>query len=497
MDAWITGIQHAVQLDNFLLLWLGVAIGIVGGALPGLSGSTTVALLIPFTFALEPDSSLIFLAAVFVGAEYGGSIPAVFLNMPGTPSAVVTTLDGYALARKGYPTKALAASLVPGVFGGLFAAMVLATAAAPIASIGVKFGPAEFFMLGILGLGLVVRMGGTHWALTLLATCIGLLMALVGTDPITGAQRLTFDVPLLSVGIGVVPAIVGLLAVSEAFVMANGARTSRRGEDLEISYRYPNRSEWRRMVKPTARGSVIGTIVGVLPGAGGAISSIVAYNEEKRASKHPERFGTGAVEGIAAPESANNANVGGSLLPMLSLGIPASATAAIMMGALTIHGLQPGPSLFDNNEDVVYGLFASQFLANGVMLVIGLLIMKWCAHIVAVPKRVLAPTIIALAVVGTFSIGGSFDDVSIAIALGIVGYALRTRGVPINAIVLAFVLGDFVESNFRRAQLLYGDNYGSLAHEPIFLVLAAAVALVLAEPLIKTAVRLALGRRKP
>lgn len=466
------GFAGALQIHNLLILLLGVAVGILGGAMPGLSASTAVALLLPLTYGMPPDTSIILLAATYVGAEYGGSISAIFINTPGTPGAIVTTFDGYQLTKRGYPVKALCFSLVPGTIAGLLANVALITISIPLVEFALKFGPAEYFALGVFGLAIISSLTEGSVTKALLAAAIGLFVATVGTDTTVGFPRFTFETPELLDGIPLVPALIGMLALSEAFMMVEemGGRVL---NPKGFSHDYPTWAEWKSVIPASLRGSVIGLLIGAIPGAGSTIASLVAYSEEKRASKHPERFGSGVPEGIAAPEAANNAVVGGTLIPMLTLGIPGSATAAIMISALMLHGLQPGPELFSKNPEVVYNLFASQFLANLAMLGLGLVGMTWWIKIVEVPKAVLAPCIIAICFVGSYAVGGNIWDVGVVVVSGIGGYFMRKLDIPVAPAVLALVLGFLVETNFRRMLLISGGDWLDPLTRPITAVLLA------------------------
>ena len=438
LEQLLVGFAGSLQPHNLFFVTLGVAVGILGGAMPGVSASTTVALLLPLTFGMPPDTSVILLAGAYVGAEYGGSITAIFINTPGTPPAVMTVLDGYACTKKGIPVKALGASLIPGTFGGLLANLALVLASVPLVEFALKFGPSEYFALALWGLMMVSSLGGGYWVKGVLAMTIGLLIAAVGTDAITGFPRFIFETPELLDGFELVPALVGLLALSEAFVVVEelGGYSA---IPKKFNYDWPTWAEYKSVFPATLRGSVIGLIVGAIPAAGGTVASVLAYNIEKKISKHPEKFGTGVLEGVAAPESANNAVVGGSLIPTLTLGIPGSGTAAIMLGALALHGLVPGPELFSKSSYVVYNLFASQFLANIVMLLLGLVGVSWWARVVEVPKAVLASVIIALCFVGAYSVSGNIWNVGVTLAFGILGYWMRKLDFPPLPIVLALV----------------------------------------------------------
>jgi putative tricarboxylic transport membrane protein len=480
----IAGFGGAFIPHNLLFMILGVAIGIVGGAMPGVAASTIIALLLPFTFGMAADTSLILLTAAYVGAEYGGSISAIFINTPGTPGAVMTVLDGFPLTKKGYPIKALSVSLVPSVIGGMLGNVGLILIAVPLADFALRFGPAEYFALGVFGLSIVATLTGNDWRKGFLSAGLGIFIAMVGTDEMTGIARFTFDRGELLGGISLVPALIGFLALPEVFSIIEelGQRATL---PQRFSLDFPTWKEWRSVIPATIRGSLIGIAMGGIPGHGSTISSILAYNEEKRASKHPERFGHGVMEGIAAPEAANNAVVGGSLIPTLTLGIPGSGSMAVLLGALTLHGLQPGPELFQHNSDVVYSLFASQFLANLGLLVIGLLGMRWWVKVIEVPRAVLSPCIVALCFVGAYSVSGNLWDVGTVLVFGIVGYLMRKLNFPVTPAVLALILGNVVETNYRRMLLISDGNLVQPLSDPIVLVLLALALITFIVPIVR------------
>jgi putative tricarboxylic transport membrane protein len=485
LHALAVGFAGALQIHNVLFLILGVILGIVGGAMPGIAASTVIALLLPLTFGMPADTSLILLAASYVGAEYGGSISAIFINTPGTPGAIATTFDGYPLTRKGHPLKAMCASLVPGTMAGILATIVLVVAAGPLVDIALKFGAAEYFALGVFGLTIIASLSPGSIAKAAIATGLGLFVSTIGTDILVGYPRFTFGVGALLNGVELVPALIGLLALPEAFSMIEELGNPNLAPQ-HFSKEYPTWQEWKSLVPATIRGWLVGTLIGAMPGAGAAIASLVAYNEEKRASKHPEKFGTGVMEGIAAPDAANCATVAGALIPTLTLGIPGSSSTAVMLGALTLHGLVPGPDLFQNNPEVVYSLFASQFLADFAMLALGLIGLTWWINIVRIPKGITAPCIIAICFVGAYSVSGNIWDVVTVVVAGIIGYGMRKLGFPVAATVLALVLGNMVEGNFRRMLLLSHGDLLEIIHHPIAVGLLSFSVLSLGLPLYRS-----------
>ncbi|MGQ0677908.1 MAG: tripartite tricarboxylate transporter permease [Rhodospirillales bacterium] len=448
----------------------GVIWGIFGGALPGISPSIAMALLLPFTYGMEPIAAIVLLASVYVGAEYGGSIPAILIRTPGTNSAIATVLDGFEMNRQGRAGEALGISLISGMVGGLFGLVVLVAFTEPLARVALAFTPAAYCSLGVLGLSVVASLGGGSLIKGFISAVIGLMIATVGTDPVSGVPRFTFDYPDLLGGIRPILVMVGLFAVSELMIQVSEpawAKASARDTRLKL----PGWATWKRMFVPHGIGAVIGTVEGVTPGAGGTIAAVMSYNEAKRWSKRPEEFGKGSPEGIAAPECANNVVTATALVPLLSLGIPGSNSAAILLGGFLIHGMQPGPLLFEQNTAVVYGLYGGLLIANIAMLLIGLVILTPCIWLVNRPKPYLIAFILALVVSGVYSIEQSLFDVSIALAAGVLGYAMRWSGIPFLPLVLGLVLGYLVESNYRRALVLSTGDHMTFLQDPVSLAL--------------------------
>jgi putative tricarboxylic transport membrane protein len=462
----------------------GVAWGILGGALPGISPSITMALLLPFTYTLEPTTAIVLLASTYVGAEYGGSIPAILIRTPGTNAAAATVADGYAMKQQGHAGEALGISLYSGFVGGLFGLIVLVLFAEPLSRIALAFTPTSYFALGVLGLSLIASLAGDSLVKGLMAAVIGLMLATVGTDPVTGVARFTFNSPQLLTGVPAIVAMVGLFAVSELLVQSGeGDWEPVPGGSMRV--RLPNRAMSRRLVLPQTIGSIVGTFEGLIPGGGASISSFFAYNEARRWSRHPEEFGNGSPEGIAAPEAANNTVACTALVPMLGLGIPGSNSAAVLLGGFLIHGLIPGPLLFVKNGDVVYGLYAGLLVANVAMVGLGMIIMAPCLWVVRRPKPYLMAFIYALVVSGVYSIEGSLFHVGMVLAFGVVGYAFRYFDVPFLPLVLGLVLGFMVESNYRRALVLSGGDHLTFFRDPISAALLGSALLIAVSSIVR------------
>jgi len=468
-----------VDLSTLAAALGGVIWGIFGGALPGISPSIAMALLLPFTYGMDPVVAIVLLASVYVGAEYGGSIPAILIRTPGTNSAAATTLDGYELARQGRAGEALGISLMSGLVGGLFGLAVLVLATEPLAAVALAFTPPAYFALGILGLSVIASLSGGSLLKGLIGAFLGLMVATVGTDPVSGVTRFTFGSPELLGGIRPILIMVGLFAVAEMLEqisLPGWDKASARDTRLKL----PNLAMWKRLWKPQAIGCGIGTFEGVTPGAGGTVAAFMAYNEARRWSAHPEEFGKGSVEGVAAPESANNVVTATALVPLLSLGIPGSNSAAILLGGFLIHGLVPGPMLFQKAPEVVEGLYWGLLAANVFMVLVGLVILTPCIWLVNRPKPYLIAFILALVCSGVFAIEQSLFDVGLVLGFGVVGYGMRRLGVPVLPVVLGVVLGFLVESSYRRSLVLSNGEHSVFLEDPVSLGLLLAALLMTA-----------------
>ncbi|CCF18437.1 conserved membrane protein of unknown function [Pseudorhizobium banfieldiae] len=462
---------------SFLLEWnvilaalIGVTWGIMGGSLPGISPSITMALLLPFTYTLDPTSAIVLLASTYIGAEYGGSVPAILIRTPGTNAAAATVIDGYEMNRQGKAGLALGISLYSGVIGSLFGLAMLMTLSGPLAQVALAFTPMAYFALGILGLSVIATLSGENLVKGLIAAILGLIIATIGSDPVTGGTRFTFGSAELLGGIEPVMIMVGLFAMSELLVQA-----SRRGKDDRVTSRpriqFPDWPLAKRLIPAQLIGNGIGTFEGVMPGAGGTIASFMSYNEARRWSRHPEEFGKGSPEGIAAPETANNTVAETALVPLLSFGIPGSNSTAILLGGFLIHGIVPGPMLFQKSGEVVYGLYAGLFTAAIGQLVIGMAMLPVCIWLVNRPRPYLNAFIFALILSGIYSIHNEAFDLGIMIAAGVLGFFMRMLRFPFLPTVLGLVLGYLVESNFRRSLVLSGDDLMIFVDDRISLAL--------------------------
>ena len=464
----------------------GVAWGIAGGALPGISPSIAMALLVPFTYGLEPGLAIALLAAVYVGAEYGGSIPAILISTPGTNAAAATVLDGHAMHRQGRGGEALGISLYSGVIGAVIGITMLVLMTAPLARLALAFTPMSYFGLGVLGLSVIASLAGKSVLKGLAAGVLGLMIASVGSDPISGLPRFTFGRPELLDGIAPLLIMVGLFAVSE-LLWQSSTGAWRKTESIRL--RLPKARLRRRLIRPQVIGGAIGTVEGVMPGAGGTVASFLAYNEARRWSRARDEFGQGSPEGIAAPECANNAVAATALIPVLSFGIPGSNSAAILLGGLLIHGLVPGPRLFEENPELITSLYTGLFVAAAALLALGMAALPLCLWLVNRSKAYLMAFIYALVFSGIYSINQSLFDVALVLITGAVGVLMRIAGLPLLPTVLGVVLGYLVESNYRRSLVLSDGDHGIFLEDGIGATLLTIACVFLATSLVARGMR--------
>jgi putative tricarboxylic transport membrane protein len=422
------------------------------GVLPGLSPSIGVALMLPATFGMDPMSALVLLTAVYLSSNYGGSITAIAINTPGTPGAVATTFDGYELTKQGKPMHALLTSLTASTTGGLVGTIILILFSVPLARLALSFESYEYFALGVFGMTIISSLAGNSPVKGFISSILGLLLITIGFDTQLPFSRFNLNVAELADGIEFIPALIGLFALGEIFYSIENFTVLKKTDEAKDATikaeKLPLLRLWKLKIL-MLRSSIIGTLVGCIPGAGGTIATFIAYNDAKNSSKKPEDFGKGSLEGVAAPEAANNGSVGGALVPLLTLGIPGSASTAVLIGALMIHKLNPGPELFEKEPGIVYGLFISLFIANIVMLIIGLLGNKLWVRIIAAPKKILYPIIIALSFIGSYFIQNSLFDVGTCIAFGLFGWLLKRGGFPTAPVILGLILGNMIEENLR------------------------------------------------
>ena len=473
------GLCATFSFAIFPFLVIGVTGGIVIGALPGLTATMGVAVLLPFTFGMEATRALVMLCGIYIGAIYGGSISAILLKTPGTPAAAATVLDGYELARKGEAAKALSVSAIASFVGGMVSTVMLITISPVLASFALRFGAPEYFALAVFGLSIIASISGKSPVKGLLAGMFGLLISTVGLDPVTSYPRFTFGQINLYNGFAIIPVLIGLFALAEAFVQMEKIFEKAQAIDTRFKHGMVSLKETISLLPLMIKSALIGTFIGAIPGAGADIAAFVTYNEARRSSKRGNEFGTGCIEGVAAPEAGNNGVTGGAMVPLLTLGVPGDAVTAILLGALIIQGLQPGPLLFTKNADIVYGLFSSLLVGNVLMLLFGLLGVRLFCRVVELPKRIIIPVIVTLSIVGAYSMNNSIFDVWVCIGFGIIGYVMQKVDMPSSPIILAVILGPMAESNLRRAVLMYQGSYSFLWTRPIGVVFLALAALSL------------------
>ena len=457
----------------------GVIWGIIGGALPGISPSIAIALLLPFTYDMDAIPAIVLLASTYIGAEYGGSIPAILIRTPGTNAAVATSIDGYEMQKQGRGGEALGISLVSSVAGGMIGLIFLVAFTEPLARVALSFTFPAYFAVGILGLSVIASLSSGSVIKGLMAAVVGLMIATVGTDPLSGVGRFTFGRAELLGGIEFILVMVGVFAISELMAQA-GKRAWRKMDGSQTRIKFPTFRNWRKLWKAQGIGSGIGIFEGVMPGTGGTIAAFMSYNEARRWSSEPETFGKGAPEGIAAPEAANNAVACTALVPVLSFGIPGSNSTAVLLGGLLIHGLQPGPLLFAREPEFIYGMFGGLAVANISLLVLGIFMLTPAIWLVNRPKPYLMGCIFALVFSGIYSINNSMFDLYVVLISGVIGYGMRLLGFPFLPLVLGLVLGYLIESNYRRALELTGGDHSVFIDNPISLGLLIAAALFIA-----------------
>jgi len=481
MDIWFSAIQTVFTPTTLFFIAFGVLLGTVLGAIPGLNATMGTALLIPFTFAMSSENGLALLAAVYCGGTFGGSISAILFNVPGAPEAAATGFDGYPMAQKGQAGEALGYAIMSSVIGGLFSVFVMNMVSPQLAKVGLTFSQPEYFALAVAALTLIASLGGAGMAKAFIAGLIGLLLATVGIDEMTADARFTFGGKALMGGINFIPAIIGAFAVGEILAKAEeGKGLSGEHLNIKVSTKLPSLKAMLALKWTIVRSAVIGTAIGILPGVGATTAAFIGYSEAVRWSKHPEKFGTGVPEGIAGPETANNAATGGAMVPLLTLGIPGSATTAVIIGGFLVHGLQPGPMLFINQPKLMYCIFIAMYVANILMLFAGLGVAKLFANFRKVRYSILGPVIFVFAAIGSFGIRNDMVDVWIMFACGVLGYFFKKFKYPIAPMIIGLVLGPLTEVSLRKGMFMTDYALGPFLLRPIaapILLLAACSVL--------------------
>ena len=478
MSNFLGGLQLLAQWQHFLVIPLGMAIGIVVGAIPGLTSDLGLILCIPMTYGMEPTTAILMLLAIYAGGTYGGSITAILINTPGTSANAATLLDGYPMTKRGQAFKALQMALFASTIGGLISALSLLFLAPPIAKITLLFGPAEYFALAVFGLSVIAGVSNDSIWKGLIGACIGLFISCIGMDNISGTTRFIFGQKKLMAGVDLIIALIGLFAISEILMKSkyDPKKDHKSVKASEITKDKITKEEYRRCWKPIGIGSLIGVIIGATPGTGGGLAAFIAYNQTKQMSKHPETFGQGEIEGVAASESANNGACGATMIPMLTLGVPGDGSTAILMGAFMLHGMVPGPSLFAEQGNILYAIMLGLIVVNIFMWIMGRFFTRWYANITRIPFEILAPIVLTFCIAGSYSTNNRIYDIYIILLFGIVSYILRRLDFQLVPILLGIVLGPLAEKNFRRAMVISEGSWSIFFTRPIacaFIVIAA------------------------
>ncbi len=493
MEPVIEGLSLVLEFDNIVLIFGGVVIGVLVGALPGLSSPMAIALLLPFTLTLEPVPAICMMAALYCAGTFGGSITAILINAPGAPPAVATAFDGYPMAKRGEAGRALGLATFSSVFGGVFSLIVFLFAAPSLAKVALSFRPPEYFALAVFALSMLASISGKSSLRNLISGAFGVLIGTIGIHLTTGVERFTFGVHELTEGINFIPVLIGLFAMGELL---------NQSQALNVAYeriragvvKLPSRADLKLVWPTILRSSFIGTFIGILPAEGSTVAAIMGYNEAKRWSKHKKDFGTGTPEGIAGPEAANNAATGGAMVPTLALGIPGSATTALILAALIIHGFRPGPYLIRETPEFVYAIFGAMLIANFMFLGIGLLGAKTFSMITLIPRAVLWPAVFVFSVVGAYAGSGAIFDVWVMFIAGVAGFIMLRHGFGLAPLVMGLILGKLVEESFSQSMIMYDNNFLGLFESPIVSVLFALTFISLCWPFMGPVVKLAVAK---
>lgn len=478
IDGLIYGLGIVFQPHNLFFCFLGVLVGTLIGVLPGLGPSGALALLLPVTFGIAPASAIIMLAGIYYGAMYGGSTTSILINVPGEAASVITCLDGYQMARKGRAGPALGMAAIASFIAGTISLFGLLFLAPTFAKFALEFSAAEYVSLILCGLVLVSFLGSGSKLKAFMMACVGLLLGTVGTDPIDGLDRFDFGIAHLMDGLGLIPVIMGLFGVSE--ILSNLEEDEFRGILTEkIKNLLPTLQDWRDSIWPIIRGTFLGFFVGVIPGTNTVIASAMSYATEKKISRHPEKFGTGIIEGVAGPEAANNSGPSGAFIPLLSLGIPTNTTMALLLAAFIIHGVTPGPFLITQSPDIFWSVIASMYIGNVMLLALNLPLVGMWIQVIKIPYAYFFPIILLFVLLGSYSVGSTIFDIGVMIVFGIIGFLMKKFAYESTPLILAFILGPMFEENFRRALVLSFGSFQIFVERPISAIfLAIAIALL-------------------
>lgn len=490
----VTGFEIAVTPVNIIALFAGAVIGMLIGIIPGFGASAALAILLPLTMGLDPTAAIIMLAGIYYGSMYGGATTSILINTPGDSAAVVTAFEGYPLTLKGQASKALIFQALASFIGGTVGVILIFAMAPIFAEVALKFGPPEYFMLMAMGLLTLIWMTEGSITKSAISGLIGLAIGVVGLDIVTGQPRYTFDSPELIGGISFIPVTIGLFGIGELlYRLFKSEHKDFENKNLDVSLKnkeaWPTKKEFGESKFAFTRGSLLGFVVGVLPGAGATIASFLSYSVEKKLSKTPEKFGKGHLPGLAAPETANNAAVSGAMIPLLSLGIPGSASTAILLGALILYGLQPGPLLMINNPDLTWGVVSSMYLGNAILLIINIVAIPLFLAVVKVEYKILVPIIVILCIVGTYSLNNSMVEVFMLLIFGIIGLLMKMYGYSPAALVLALVLGPLAENNLRQSLIMSDAGVEIFFTRPISLAFFLVIVVIVIAPLISKLLR--------
>lgn len=472
----LQGFETAMSWSNLLYCFIGVLLGMIIGVLPGLGPVSGTSLLIPITFGMEPVSAIIMLSGIFYGSMYGGTITSVLVNVPGEAASVITCIDGYQMTKQGRAGAALGVAAIGSFIGGVVAVTALTFVGPILSKFALGFGPPEFFAIMMLGMLMIVALMGKSLVRGLIAAFIGLLLSMVGQDMVSGEYRFTFDSMELMEGIDFAVMAMGLFGISE--ILLNAENPKKVATPGKVKGLLPRREEWRPTLKSVGRGTGIGMILGVIPGANSIIASTFSYIIEKKVAKDPSRFGKGAIEGVAGPETANNAHSGAALIPLFSLGLPSSPTMAVILGAFIMHGLTPGPALFTKNPDFVWGLIASMFIGNVLLLIMNLPLVGVWAKIAMIPYKLLFPIILMVILVGTYSLNGSLWDVAMMLFFGVVGYVMKKLDIPMSAMIVTFILGSQLESSMLQSLSISTEGFLIFFTRPISAIIMGIAILI-------------------
>ncbi|MEI7670535.1 MAG: tripartite tricarboxylate transporter permease [Syntrophales bacterium] len=491
--------QIVLEPTNLFVCFLGCLMGTFVGVLPGLGPAASISLLLPITFKLPPETAIIMMGGLYYGTMYGGSTTSILLNVPGEAASVVTCLDGYQMAKKGRAGPALGIAAFGSFIAGTFGTIMIMLMAPPLAGVALKFGPPEFVGLIFLGLTMVTYLSGGSMAKALMMAIVGLLISYIGTDIVTGRERFTLGIDTIAGGFDIIPIVMGLFGISEVLLNLSQSEESRDVFKTKLRDLLPSKQDWRDSSGPIARGSILGFFLGIIPGGGGMIASFISYALEKKISKNPETFGTGNIRGVAGPESANNAGAQGAFIPMLTMGIPCNVVLAILMGALMIHGVTPGPRMLIEHPRIFWGVVGSMYVGNIMLLILNLPLIGLWVRLLKVPYAILFPFILLFCLIGAYTVGNNIQDVYIMIFFGIIGYVLKKYEYEPAPFVLAFILGPMFENAFRQSLIISNGSPLIFLSRPIAAAFLLISLIILISPLILTVLgksRLGYGLKK-